>query len=257
MRQIFFIFLVVIWLAPLCWAEEQIPLKEQKARDSYSLGYDFGNNLKRQGVDVNPDVLLSAVREGLEGKKPALSPEEIRDTLLQLRKKLMVLQDRRYRELSTKNLEEGRAFLEANKIKEGVRTLPSGLQYKVLREGEGPIPKATNTVTINYRGTLIDGKEFDSSYAHGKPLTAHVFGVIDGWTEALQLMKVGSKWQIFVPPDLAYGDRQYNLIQPNSTLIFELELISIENSSASEKSEPASTTEEPDINPYDEGDQTQ
>jgi FKBP-type peptidyl-prolyl cis-trans isomerase FklB len=255
MRQIFFIFLVVIWLAPLCWAEEQIPLKEQKARDSYSLGYDFGNNLKRQGVDVNPDVLLSAVREGLEGKKPALSPEEIRDTLLQLRKKLMVLQDRRYRELSTKNLEEGRAFLEANKTKEGIHTLPSGLQYKVLREGEGPIPKATDTVTINYRGTLIDGKEFDSSYVRGKPLTAHVFGVIDGWTEALQLMKVGSKWQLFIPPDLAYGDRQYNRIQPNSTLIFEIELLSIGDRSDSEATEmpaaeePASNLPHEDNNP--------
>jgi FKBP-type peptidyl-prolyl cis-trans isomerase FklB len=234
MRQIFLIFLVVTLLAPLCRAEEKTPLNEQKAKESYSLGYDFGDNLKRQGIEIDVDVLISAVTDGLEGKKPALNPEEIRDTLLQLRKKLMVLQDRRYRELAAKNLKEGRAFLEANKTKEGVHTLPSGLQYKVLREGDGPIPKATDTVTINYRGTLTDGKEFDSSYVRGKPMTVHVFGVIDGWTEALQLMKVGSKWQLFIPPDLAYGDRQYNRIQPNSTLIFEIELLSI----ASEAIEP-------------------
>jgi FKBP-type peptidyl-prolyl cis-trans isomerase FklB len=227
MRQISLIFFAIILLCSFCRAEEKIPLQDQKTRDSYSLGYDFGGNLKRQGVEIDVDVLLSAVREGLEGKTPAMSSEEIRDTILQLRRKLIILQDKRYRELAAKNLEEGKAFLEANKAKEGVRILPSGLQYKVLQEGDGPIPKVTDTVTINYRGTLIDGKEFDSSYALGKPMTTHVFGVIDGWTEALQLMKVGSKWQIFVPPDLAYGDRQYNRIPPNSTLIFELELINI------------------------------
>jgi FKBP-type peptidyl-prolyl cis-trans isomerase FklB len=227
MRQLFLILLGVTLLVQLCRAEEQVPLKEQKAKDSYSLGYEFGNNLKRQGTEVDVDVLISAIKDGLDGKKPVLSPDDVRDTLIQLRKKLMVLQDRRHRELSAKNMEEGKAFLEANKTKEGVHTLPSGLQYKVLREGEGAIPKATDSVTVNYRGTLVDGEEFDSSYVRGKPITVHVFGVIDGWTEALQLMKVGSKWQLFIPPDLAYGDRQYNRIQPNSTLIFEIELLSI------------------------------
>jgi FKBP-type peptidyl-prolyl cis-trans isomerase FklB len=234
MRQISLILFAIFLLVSFCRAEEKIPLQDQKARDSYSLGYDFGGNLKRQGVEIDMDVLLLAVREGLEGKTPAMSTEEIRDTILQLRKKLIILQDKRYRELASKNLAEGNAFLEANKTKEGVQTLPSGLQYKVLREGEGPIPKATDTVTINYRGILIDGTEFDSSYARGKPITTHVYGVIDGWTEALQLMKVGSKWQLFVPPDLAYGDHQYNRIPPNSTLIFELELINI----APEATEP-------------------
>jgi FKBP-type peptidyl-prolyl cis-trans isomerase FklB len=227
MRQIFFVFLVVTLLAPLCRAEEQLPLKEQKVKDSYSLGYEFGDNLKRQGAEIDLEVLISAIKDGLDGKKPVLSPEEIRDTLIQVRKKLMVLQDRRYRELSAKNIEEGKAFLEANKTKEGVHILPSGLQYKVLRDGEGPTPKATDIVTFHYRGTMIDGNEFDSSYARGKPSTVHVFGVIEGWTEALQLMKVGSKWQIFVPPALAYGDRQFGHIPPNSTLIFEIELLSI------------------------------
>jgi len=252
MRQILFIFLVVTLLAPLCRAEEQLSLKEQKAKDSYSLGYEFGDNLKRQGAEIDIGVLISAIKDALDGKKPVLSPEEIRDTLMQVRKKSTVLQDRRYRELSAKNLNEGKAFLDENKTKEGVHILPSGLQYKVLREGEGPTPKATDIVTFHYRGTMIDGKEFDSSYARGKPSTVHVFGVIEGWTEALQLMKVGSKWQIFVPPDLAYGDRQYNRIQPNSALIFELELLSIGDSSDSKAIEPPAAGEPADNLPHED-----
>ncbi|OGW40785.1 MAG: hypothetical protein A2Y97_03810 [Nitrospirae bacterium RBG_13_39_12] len=252
MRRTFLIILGVTLLLSVCWAEEQVPPQEQKARDSYSLGYDFGNNLKRQGVDVDPDVLLSAVREGLEGKKPALSPEEIRDTLLQLRKNLMVLQDRRFRELAAKNMEQGKAFLEANKAKEGVKVLPSGLQYKVMKEGEGPIPKATDSVTLHYRGTLIDGKEFDSSYSRGEPATLNLVGVIKGWQEALQLMKTGSKWQIFVPADLAYGQRQFGRIPPNSALIFELELLSIGDSSDSKAIETPAAGEPADNLPHED-----
>ncbi len=227
MGRLFAIFLGATLLLPVCWAEEQVPAGDQKAKDSYSLGYEFGGNLKRQGVEIDVDVLLSAVREGLEGKKPVLSPEEIRGTLLQLRKKLMVLQDQRFREFAAKNLEEGKTFLEANKTKEGVKTLPSGLQYKVLQEGNGPIPKLSDSVTLHYRGTLIDGNEFDSSYRRGEPTVLNLIGVIKGWQEALQLMKTGSKWQLFVPTYLAYGQRQFGRIPPNSTLIFGLELLSI------------------------------
>ncbi len=227
MRRLFAIFLGVTLILPFCWAEGQVPPGDLKAKESYSLGYEFGGNLKRQGVEIDVNVLLSAVREGLEGRKSALSPEEIRDILVQLRKKLMVLQDKRFREHAGKNLEEGKAFLEANKTREGVKTLTSGLQYKVLQEGNGPFPKPTDSVTLHYHGTLIDGKEFDSSYRRGEPATLNLDGVIKGWNEALQLMKQGSKWEIFVPTDLAYGRRQFGRIPPNSTLIFEVELLSI------------------------------
>lgn len=227
MRLLSAIALGVALLVPVCWAGDQVPPQDQKVKDSYSLGYEFGNNLKRQGVEVDANTLMSAVREGLEGKQSALTPEEMRDTLLQLRKKLMVRQDQRLREFSAKNLEDGKAFLEANKTKNGVKTLPGGVQYKVLKEGSGSMPKPTDSVTVNYRGTLIDGKEFDNSYARGKPETLSLGGVIRGWQETLPLMKTGSKWQIFVPADLAYGQRNSDRIPPNSVLIFEIELLAV------------------------------
>lgn len=220
------------------WAEEPI-LKDQKTRDSYSLGYEFGENLRNQGLDMNVDTLLTAVREALEGKKPALTPEEIRDTMQQLRKKMLTKQEQRTRESAIKTAEEGRAFLTANKLKEGVTTLPSGLQYKVLRDGNGPSPQATDAVKVHYRGTLVNGAEFDSSYRRDEPTTVNVNGVIRGWTEALQMMKTGSKWQLFVPAELAYGKRQFGRIPPNSMLIFEVELLSIEHKSDIGVAEPA------------------
>jgi len=236
-------------LLQVCRAGEQVSLKDQKTKDSYSIGYEFGSNLMRQAVEVDVDVLLSAAREALEGKKPILSPEEIRDTLEQLRRKAIVLHDQRFRERAVKNLKEGRAFLDANKAKEGIQTLPSGLQYKVFKDGNGSSPKVTDTVKVNYRGTLINGTEFDSSYSRGEPETVHVNGVIPGWMEALQLMKAGSKWQIFVPSELAYGERQFSRIPPNSTLIFEIELLSIGDGSGPKIIEPQPATEEPAIKP--------
>jgi FKBP-type peptidyl-prolyl cis-trans isomerase FklB len=243
MRCLIAIILGLFLLSPFCWAEEQVLLQEQKAKDNYSLGYDFGSNLKRQGVDVDVNILFLAVREGLEGKKPALSPEEITNTLSQLRKKLLVRQDQRFREFATKNLEEGKAFLEANKTNEGVKTLASGLQYKVLKEGGGSIPKATDSVTVHYRGTLIDGKEFDSSHSRGEPSTLNLVGVIKGWREALQLMKTGSTWKIFVPADLAYGQRQFGRIPPNSTLVFEIDLLSVSDGLVPKAVETKSTAD--------------
>ena len=237
MRLSLAIVLSMSLLLTVCRADEQLPLKDQKARDSYSLGYEFGDNLRRQEVGMDVDILLSSIREGLEAKKPVLSPEDIHETLQQLRRKAIVLQDRRYRERVVKNLEEGKVFLAANKTKEGVQTLPSGLQYTVLREGEGLTPKASDTATVNYRGTLVNGTEFDSSYSRGEPATVNIAGVMPGWTEALQLMKVGSKWQIFVPLELAYGERQYGRIPPNSALIFEIELISFKEKPVAETTE--------------------
>ncbi len=225
-------------LVPVCLAADEVPLKDQKSKESYSLGYEFGNNLKRQGVEIDVDVLLSAVSEGLEGKPSALAPEDMRDTLLKLRKKLMVRQEQLLREYSARNLDAGKAFLDANKGKDGVKTLPSGLQYKIIKAGAGSMPKVTDSVTVNYRGTLIDGKEFDSSYVRNEPSTLSLAGAIRGWQEALQLMNTGSKWQIFVPAELAYGNRQSDRIPPNSVLIFDLELLSISDGSHRNVPEP-------------------
>jgi len=218
---------LVLSLSSVCWSEEKTNLKDQKARDSYSLGYEFGGNLKRQEIELDREVLLRAVQDALDNKNPGLSREEIRDTILKLRQKTMVMQDRRFRERAAKNLAEGKAFRAKNETKEGVKVLPSGLQYKIISEGTGTSPNETDAVTVNYRGTFIDGSEFDSSYGRSEPATMNMIGVIPGWKEALPLMKTGSKWQIFLPPELGYGARQYGRIPANSALIFELELIAV------------------------------
>jgi FKBP-type peptidyl-prolyl cis-trans isomerase FklB len=220
--------LSILFLFSVCHAQEKLELKDQKDKESYSLGYQFGQNLKFQGVDVNLDIYTSGIKDALAGEGPQMSTEEIRATITGLQQRLQAAQQKALKEQAEKNLSESKTFLEENKKKEGVKTLPSGLQYKVLTEGSGKAPKADDTVTVNYRGTLIDGTEFDSSYKRGQPATFKVNGVIKGWTEALQLMKEGSKWQLFIPPDLGYGERGAGRnIPPNSTLIFEVELISV------------------------------
>lgn len=245
MKRVFAItFSASLLLSSVCWAaSEQTPLADPKAKDSYSLGYEFGENLKKQEIELDTDTLLSGIRDALDGKESALSSEEIRNTMTQLRQKVKASQERRYREAAAKNLEEGKAFLTDNGTKEGVKTLPSGLQYKVLQEGNGPKPKATDTVTVNYRGTLVNGTEFDSSYNRNEPATFQVGGVIKGWTEALQLMPTNSKWQIFVPAELAYGERQLGPIPANSTLIFEIELLKIGADNAPDAAEPKASAE--------------
>ncbi len=233
MRRTVTILLITGLFFSVCWAEDQPPqdqkFKDQRFRESYSLGYEFGANLKWRGMegDVDVDVLLSAVREGLEGKTPALTSEEVRETLNQLKKKVMIIQDRRFRELAAKNLKESKGFMKANKLKEGMKTLPSGLQYRVISEGNGAIPKSSDIVKVSYRGTLTDGTEFDTSHGLDGPIITSVDGMLKGWTEALQLMKEGSKWQIFVPPWLGYGERRFRRVPPNSILIYEIELLSI------------------------------
>jgi FKBP-type peptidyl-prolyl cis-trans isomerase FklB len=209
-------------------------LKTAKQKRSYAIGADIGKKvggqLKAQSVELDPAMVARGMRDALSGAKPAMTDEEIRATLTELRTQLQQKQAAIAQEASAKNKQEGEAFLSANKGKEGVTTLPSGLQYKVLKQGEGKKPLATDTVQCNYRGTLIDGTEFDSSAKHGgAPATFPVNGVIKGWTEALQLMPVGSKWQLFIPSDLAYGDRGAGgNIGPGATLIFEVELVSIQ-----------------------------
>jgi FKBP-type peptidyl-prolyl cis-trans isomerase FklB len=208
-------------------------LKTQKDKISYALGMNMGINLHRQSVDVDQALLMQGLKDGMAGNKPLLSEGEARAVLTQLQEDMRKQQAEKAQQMGATNKAEGDAFLAANKTKEGVVTLPSGLQYKILKQGTGPKPAATDTVACNYRGTLINGKEFDSSYGRGEPTTFPVNGVIKGWTEALQLMPVGSKWQLFIPSDLAYGDRGAGPdIGPNSTLVFEVELMSIQPKAA-------------------------
>jgi FKBP-type peptidyl-prolyl cis-trans isomerase FklB len=208
-------------------AEEQT-LKSQKEKLSYAIGVDMGNNFKKQSIDIDPDILSKGLKDALSGGKGLMSDEEILAVKNAFRQEMMNKQREETKKLAENNKKEGDAFLEENKKKEGVKTLPSGLQYKVITEGSGKPPKATDTVTVNYRGSLIDGTEFDSSYKRGQPATFPVNGVIAGWTEALQLMKEGAKWQLFIPSNLAYGEKGAGgSIGPNATLIFEVELISV------------------------------
>jgi FKBP-type peptidyl-prolyl cis-trans isomerase FklB len=205
---------------------------------------DIGNNLKRQSIEIDPDLLLRGVKDAMSGGETLLTGEEARETLIALQKDLMAKEQERRNQVAEKNKMEGEAFLTGNKGKEGVVTLPSGLQYKVVKPGDGPSPKETDTVETNYRGTLIDGTEFDSSYKRGQAAVFPVKGVIRGWTEALQLMKVGGKWQLYVPPELAYGERGAGPIGPNATLIFDVELLSIKENEGAEsagQNKPANT----------------
>jgi FKBP-type peptidyl-prolyl cis-trans isomerase len=216
-------------LLSFCTPEKKIELKDDKAKESYSVGYQFGQNLKKMQTDLDAEVLSAAVQEALSGKESRLSEEEMREAVANLRERTVAAMQASMKEQAQKNLAEGEKFLAENKTKEGVKTTASGLQYKVTEEGNGPSPKAGDTVTVHYRGTLVDGTEFDSSYQRGEPATFPLTGVIPGWTEALQLMKKGSKWVLYIPADLAYGERGAgNRIPPNSTLIFEVEMISFQ-----------------------------
>ncbi len=228
MRSVWILVLSVVLLGGQAYADEQPSLKTQKDKISYIIGIDIGGNLKNQSIDIDPDLLLLGLKDGLAGKKPALDDTEIHAVMKTFKEEMEKKQGEKRKELGEKNKKEGETFLAENKKKEGVTTLPSGLQYKVVKEGTGKMPKATDIVTVNYRGTLIDGKEFDSSYKRGQPATFSVSGVIKGWTEALQLMKEGAKWQLFIPSDLAYGERGAgDLIGPDTTLIFDVELLSV------------------------------
>ncbi len=206
-----------------------LALKTQRDKASYAIGLNIGKNLHRDLVDVDPNILLRGLKDALAGSKPLLTDDEIKATMTALQSDVHNRQEAKMQQAGETNKKEGEAFLSSNKTKAGVVTLPSGLQYKILKEGSGPKPSATDSVVCNYRGTLLDNTEFDSSYKRGQPATFQVGQVIKGWTEALQLMPVGSKWQLFIPSELAYGDRGAGAdIAPNATLIFEVELLSIE-----------------------------
>lgn len=228
MRMKWIVILSILLLAVQANAEEKTALKTQKEKLSYLIGHDIGSNLKKQSIDVDPEVLIRGFTDALAGKPSQMSAEEMAAVKNAFRQEVMGKQAEEMKKVGEKNRKEGEAFLAENKNKEGVKALPSGLQYKVIAEGSGKTPKATDTVSVHYRGTLLDGTEFDSSHKRGEPAVFPVNGVIKGWSEALQLMKEGAKWQLFIPPHLAYGERGAGtFIGPNATLVFEVELISV------------------------------
>jgi FKBP-type peptidyl-prolyl cis-trans isomerase len=205
-------------------------LKTPKDKASYSIGMNIGKGLHKDSVDVDPAILLRGLKDGMAGGKTLLTDDEAKSAMVAIQADVRKRQEAKMAVVGDSNKKEGDEFLAQNKTKEGVVTLPSGLQYKILKEGTGPKPSANDSVVCNYKGTLIDNTEFDSSYKRGQPATFPVGQVIKGWTEVLQLMPVGSKWQVFVPSDLAYGPRAPGgTIGPNATLIFEIELLSIQN----------------------------
>ena len=214
-------------------APAPLALTTPKDKASYAIGVNIGRGLHRDSVDVDPNILLQGLKDALAGGKLLLSDDEAKAALTALQADVNKRQQEKMQVVGDANKKEGEEFLAANKTKDGVVTLPSGLQYKILKAGTGPKPAASDSVVCNYRGTLINGTEFDSSYKRGQPATFGVSQVIHGWTEALQLMPVGSKWQLFIPAEMAYGPRGAGAdIGPNATLIFEVELLSIQSKDA-------------------------
>ncbi len=223
---------IVLLLSFAATAQDAPELKTDKDKFSYALGMNFGEQLRKQGLELDPAVFVKAFAESFNGGKTAMTDQEMQTLLTTAAQEIRKKQAAQQAEKSEAAQKEGEAFLTANKTKEGVVTLPSGLQYKILKAGTGEKPTLDDTVVCNYKGALINGTEFDGSEKHGGPVTFPVKGVIAAWTEALQLMPVGSKWQLFVPSNLAYGARGPGEIGPNATLIFEVELVSIQKAAA-------------------------
>lgn len=214
---------------PASAGEKAVPATAVEKR-SYSMGADLGSKLKQQDIQVDFDQFMSGFKDALAGGPMKLADEAVREHLADLQREILLKQAERSKKLAEKNKKAGDAFLAENSRKEGVITLPSGLQYKILKQGAGKQPKPTDTVVAHYRGRTINGTEFDSSYQRNKPETFPLGDVISGWQEALQLMKAGAHWQLFIPPDLAYGDQAVGPIEPNSVLIFDVELLEVKES---------------------------
>ncbi|HEV2973298.1 MAG TPA: FKBP-type peptidyl-prolyl cis-trans isomerase [Pirellulales bacterium] len=224
--------------APSGGADSTAP-KTGKERSSYAVGIDIGRGLKAQGLEVDANSLVRGLTDALGGSKPMLSDKELAAAMADLQKTATARAQEMMTRLAERNKKDGDAFLADNKKKEGVKTLPSGLQYKVVKEGNGATPRKTDIVTTHYRGTFLDGTEFDSSYRRNEPAKFPVNRVIKGWTEALQLMKVGDKWQLFIPSDLAYGEQGMGQdIPPNATLIFDIELLDVKPAAANGETLP-------------------
>lgn len=208
-------------------AIEKADLEDASTKRSYGLGANYGKSLSRGSIEINVQSFMDGLKDGIAGKS-LLTDTEIQAVIDSINQEIREKQKRKQEELAEKNKKDGEDFLAANRQKDGVVALDSGLQYKIIREGNGDIPKATDKVKVHYRGTLIDGTVFDSSYERGVPAEFFVRGVIKGWTEALQLMKTGAKWQLYIPSELAYGERGTgSTIGPNETLLFDVELLDI------------------------------
>lgn len=217
------LFIVLSVAAGLIACEKKVKLDTDMQKASYAIGQQIGQNLKAQNIDADADVLGASIKEAMKGDKSRMKPEEMQQAMMKLQEAVIAKQ----KEAGEKNKKTGQEFLDKNKTQAGVKTTASGLQYQVLTEGTGKTPAASDTVKAHYKGTLIDGKVFDSSYDRGQPAEFPVSGVIPGWTEALQMMKVGSKWKLFIPAELAYGQQSPPGIPSNSVLIFEVELLDV------------------------------
>jgi FKBP-type peptidyl-prolyl cis-trans isomerase FklB len=225
MKKIIFGTVVTLGLASIVMAEGTNLLTDTKARVSYAIGLNIGHSFKAQDVDVDVALVTRGIKDVLAGNPELMTEAEVKSTLMAFQQEMRANMMKKRAEEGVTNKAAGEEFLAANKNKPGVQTLPDGLQYIVITNGTGATPVAGDTVTVNYRGTLLDGTEFDSSYKRGQPAQFPVTGVIRGWTEALEKMPVGSKWKLFIPSDLAYGEQGNRGIAPNSTLIFEVELL--------------------------------
>jgi FKBP-type peptidyl-prolyl cis-trans isomerase FklB len=224
MTQQAMVIIAVFLTSGICSAGDKPVLKSQNEKINYSVGYQLGGDFSRQGVELVPDALLQGIRDALAKKSSAISPEEMRTILVNLKKNIVAGQVTERQRLTEQYRGEGREFLAANAKKQGVVTLPSGLQYKVLKAGAGKSPTLKDTVVVNYKGTRIDGQEFDSSYRDGKPADIPLDKVIPGWKEALPLMKEGARWQLFIPADLAFGERGP---LADRTVIYEIVLLTV------------------------------
>ncbi len=210
-------------------AELAVEPANRVEKESYSIGYEVGLSMKTDGVEVNFDMLSQGLRDAIDGKEPRLTTGEMKKLIVDLKKKAREAEMRRIQEQIVSNARESEQFLEENRTKQGIITTESGLQYRVLREGDGTRPQSEDFVRVNYRGRFIDGREFDSSYVKGEPVRIQADGVIKGWTEALAMMKEGAKWELFVPPHLAYGRGGLGQrIPPNKVLVFDVELVAVE-----------------------------
>jgi FKBP-type peptidyl-prolyl cis-trans isomerase FklB len=240
---------------PAAQSQDSSLFKSQTEKISYAIGMNLARSLSNNSVEVDLGALEQGFKDALAGGKTLLTVPELQATLAQVQADIRKKQQEKMQQLAETNKMEGEAFLNANKSKDGVVVLPSGLQYKILQEGTGPKPTPGDSVTCNYRGTLVDGTEFDSSYKHGAPAEFAIARVIKGWIEALQLMPTGSKWQIFIPSGLAYGERGSGpTIGPNATLIYEVELLSVQSKPEAQpepKPEPEpKTNPTPNLNPH-------
>jgi FKBP-type peptidyl-prolyl cis-trans isomerase len=238
MKKIIFGTVIGLGLASIAMAEGTNVLTDTKSRVSYAIGLNIGHSFKAQDIDVDVGLVTRAIQDVAAGRPELMTEPEVKQTLTAFQQEMRANMMKKRAEQGLKNKAEGEAFLAANKSQPGVTVLPDGLQYQVLTTGAGPLPAASDTVTVNYRGTLIDGTEFDSSYKRGQPASFPVGGVIRGWTEALEKMPVGSKWKLFIPSELAYGESGQRGIPPNAVLIFEVELLDTKAPAAPAPAQP-------------------